>query len=268
MDASHQTNLIFVRAQDKFLMIFIEICPAPSNRAIHQRIDKLQGMRSFKESFMKLSRFVSIFNLISGLALLSGCVTSTGGISRNYTVKAFKPHNPDKVVVKVSLTTQNIYVKEGDRLLMAVQGNVGLHGSTHVGTHSIIRKEKEKRSGSYGFTRDGKPADIHKGQSVAVGYPMAYWCEFEPTYGFHCGFVWSEPHTHGCIRMHKEAAARFYQLVKVGTPVIIAESQPEDHQYGQFVRKLDQRNDPDPATELLMSKRYFSDPAGPLLLEE
>ena len=231
------------------------------------RFDKSNGMRSFKERFMKLPRFVSILGLLTGLTLLTSCNTTSGGGGK-YTVKAFKPHNSDKVVVKVSLETQNIYVMEGDRVLMAVQGTVGMHGTTRPGTYHIFNKIKEKRSGSYGFTRDGKPADIHKGQSVEVGYPMAYWCEFAPTYGFHCGFVWSEPHTHGCIRMHKEAAARFYQLVKIGTPVIIANTQPEDHQIGHFVRKLDQRNDPDPSTELLMSKRYFSDPEGPLLIEE
>ena len=219
---------------------------------------------------MKFPRFISILSILAGATFLAGCanMTAGGGSSTGYTVKAFKPHNPDKVVVKVSMETQNIYVKEGDRLLMAVQGTIGAHGTTRPGTYHIFCKIKEKRSGSYGFTRSGQPADIHKGQSVEVGYPMAYWCEFAPTYGFHCGFVWSEPHTHGCIRMHKEAAARFYQLVKIGTPVIIATSQPEDHQYGQFVRKLDQRNDPDPPTELLMSSRYFTDPPGPLLIEE
>lgn len=219
------------------------------------------------ERFMKFPRFISTLSMLAGVVVLAGCASTTG-TSGAYAVKAFKPHNPDKVVVKVSTSTQNIYVKEGDRLLMAVQGTVGESGRTPMGHFTIYAKEKKKRSGSFGFTRSGQPADIHKGQSVDVGYPMGYWCEFAPSYGFHCGFVWSIPRTHGCIRMHREAAARFYQLVRIGTPVSIASSQPEDAQYGQFVRKLDQRNDPDPPTELLMSDRYFQDPPGPLLLEE
>ena len=101
-----------------------------------------------------------------------------------------------------------------------------------------------------------------------AGYPMAYWCEFKPAYGFHEGFVWSEPRTMGCIRLHREAAARLYALVKIGTPVNIATSQPEDKQYGHFVRKLDQRNDPNPPQELLMSPRWFQDPPGPLLVKQ
>lgn len=214
---------------------------------------------------MKFIRSLSMVALLVGAAFLTGCATSSVG---PYTVKAFKPHNPDAVSVKVSLSTQHIYVMEGNRLLMAVQGTVGAHNTTPVGNYKIYAKIKEKRSGSFGFTRSGAPADIHKGQSVEVGYPMAYWCEFAPAYGFHQGFVWSEPHTHGCIRMHKEAAARFYALVKIGTPVSIQRTQPQDAEYGHFVRKLDQRNDPDPPTSLLMSNRYFNDPAGPLLLDD
>lgn len=218
---------------------------------------------------MKISRIVSFLSILAGAAFLSGCASTTGGGSSTaYTVKAFKPHNPDNVVVKVSTTTQNIYVKEGDRLLMAVQGTVGESGKTPMGHFKIYNKEKFHRSATFGYTSSGQPADAHKGQSVAVGYPMGYWCEFAPTYGFHEGFVWSQPHTHGCIRMHKQAAARFWQLVRIGTPVYIATSQSEDSQYGQFVRKLDQRNDPDPPTDLMMSSRWFQDPPGPLLIEE
>ena len=214
----------------------------------------------------RLLTLLTLLALTAGFALLGGCVN--GPIAGPYRVTAYKPHNPNAVRVKVSNSTENIYVMEGDRCLMAVQGCVGEHGSTHVGNHSIIAKIKNKRSGSFGFTSGGGPADIHKGQSVAVGYPMAYWCEFEPSYGFHQGFVWSIPRTHGCIRMHKEAAARFFQLVKIGTPVNVATTQPEDATIGKTVRRLDQRNDPDPPTALLMSDRYFTDPAGPLLIEQ
>ena len=205
--------------------------------------------------------------LLAGAALITGC--AHGPLSTAYTVTAYKPHNPDKVVVKVSLSTQNVYVLEGDRLLMGVQGNVGKPGaSTPSGHFHIEAKIRDKRSGEYGFTSSGASADASKGQHVAVGYPMAFWCEFAPAYGFHQGFVWSEPHTHGCIRLHMEAAARLYALVKIGTPVIIEQSLPEDATFGKQVRKLDQRNDPDPPTSLLMSQAWFKDPSGPLLIDQ
>ncbi len=189
--------------------------------------------------------------LASAVALMAGCATS-GPVS-SYSVKAYKPHNPDKVKVKVSTSTQNIYVLEGDRLLMAVQGCVGKSGSaTPTGNFSIHDKIKNKR-------RVSEPD---------AGYPMAYWCEFMPAYGFHEGFVHPAPRTHGCIRLHREAAARLFALVKVGTPVSIASTQAEDGQYGHFVRKLDQSHDPDPPRSFMLSSGWFKDPVGPLLLEQ
>ena len=168
-----------------------------------------------------------------------------------YHVTALRPHDPDKVRVKLSLGTQNIYVEEGDRLLMAVQGNVGRNNATPKGNFRITDKIKNKR-------RVSQPD---------AGYPMAYWCEFLPAYGFHEGFVHPVPRTHGCIRMHREAAARFFALVKVGTPINISTTQPEDAQYGSRVLRLDQSRDPDPPRSLMLSPSWFKDPQGPLLTD-
>ena len=189
--------------------------------------------------------------VLSATALLAGCAAgpTTGG---PYKVTAFKPKNPANVQVRVSTSTQNIYVMEGDRLLMAAQGCVGTASSpTPAGNFRIFNKIKTKR-------RISQPD---------AGYPMAYWCEFKSAYGFHEGFVHPRPRTHGCIRMHKEAAARLFALVNIGTPVNVASTQPQDSQYGHFVRKLDQSRDPDPPRSYMMSPAWFKDPAGPLLVE-
>ena len=190
------------------------------------------------------------------LSLLTGC--QTGGLGRaggsgNYHVTAYRPHDPSKVVVKLSLSTQNLYVMEEDRLLMAVQGNVGKPGAeTPTGNFTIYNKDKTKR-------RVSEPD---------AGYPMAYWCEFKPAYGFHEGFVWSVPRTHGCVRLHREAAARLYALTRIGTPVHIARSLPEDEKYGSQVRRLDQSRDPDPPRSQMLSASWFKDPPGPLLIDQ
>ena len=200
-------------------------------------------------AFMK--RLLTLLAVTAGLALLGGCA---GGPSLGaYKVTAYKPHNPDNVRVKVSTSTQHIYVMEGDRCLMAVQGCVGKADSpTPSGNFHIIDKNKTKR-------RQSEPD---------AGYPMAYWCEFLPAYGLHEGFVHPYPRTHGCIRLHKEAAARLFALVKVGTPINIAHSQPEDATVGRSVRKLDQSRDPDPPHSYMLSSAWFKDPAGPLLIEQ
>src|ERR1700730_10518145 len=190
------------------------------------------------------------FCLCAAAALfLTSCGTMSTVSSGNYHVIAHKPNDPSKVVVKLSLKTQNLYVMEGDRLLMAVQGNVGKPGAaTPTGDFTIYNKEKTKR-------RVSEPD---------AGYPMAYWCEFKPAYGFHEGFVWSVPRTHGCVRLHREAAARLYALTRIGTPVHIARSLPEDEKYGSQVRRLDQSRDPDPPRSQMLSASWFKDPPGPL----
>ena len=141
---------------------------------------------------------------------------------------------------------------EGDRLLMAVQGCVGANGTTGSGNYRIMEKIKNKR-------RISQPD---------AGYPMAYWCAWKSAYGFHEGFVHPVPRSHGCIRMHREAAARFFALVNLGTPVNIAHSQPEDRKYGGQVRKLDESRDPDPDRAFMASPNWFRDPAGPLLVSQ
>ncbi len=198
---------------------------------------------------MRLLCRLSLVAALASTALLTSCETASKGGS--YRVTAYRPKDPSNVRVKLSTSTQHIYVVEGDRLLMAVQGTVGANGTTPLGQFKITNKIKNKR-------RVSQPD---------AGYPMAYWCEFKPAYGFHEGFVHPAPRSHGCIRLHREAAARLFALVRVGTPVQIARSLPEDARYGSMVRKLDQSRDPDPPRSLLMSPSWFKDPASPLLVD-
>src|SRR5438045_1047379 len=184
-----------------------------------------------------LKRLVFLLALCSS-SIFTSCETARVVSGGSYHVTAYRPHDPSKVVVKLSTSTQNIYVMEGDRLLMAVQGNVGRPGAeTPTGDFTIYNKDKTKR-------RVSEPD---------AGYPMAYWCEFKPAYGFHEGFVWSVPRTHGCVRLHREAAARLYALVRIGTPVEIERSLPEDKEFGKMVTRLDQSKDPDPPRSQMMS---------------
>jgi hypothetical protein len=98
-----------------------------------------------------------------------------------------------------------------------------------------------------------------------VGYPMGYWCEFAPAYGFHQGFVHPVPRTHGCIRLKGEAAPKFYALVHMGTPVNIATSQPEDGTIGPKVQRVDDSRTPDPDPHIMISDAAFQKPTGTLL---
>jgi hypothetical protein len=204
------------------------------------------------------------------LPFLTGC--STGGFavgsSESYHVVAYRPSDPSKVRVKVSLSKQNIYVMEGERCLMAVACSVGIAAKpTPRGNFTIYSKQERKRSGSYGFSVSGNRVVPSTGGGAGhyVGYPMGYWCEFAPAYGFHQGFVHPVPRSHGCIRLHGEAAPKFFALVRIGTPVNIATTQPEDATLSSRVVRVDDSRAPDPDPHFMISDAAFRKPSGELL---
>src|SRR6184192_1990367 len=204
---------------------------------------------------------------VSAALLLTSCGTPSVS-SGNYRVTAHRPHDPSAVRVKVSLSKQNIYVMEGDRCLMAVACSVGIPAKpTPKGGFTIYSKQEHKRSGSYGFSVQGDRVvpSTGGGSGRYVGYPMGYWCEFAPAYGFHQGFVHLNPRTHGCIRLHGEAAPKFFALVKIGTPVNVATTQPEDATLASKVQRVDDSRTPDPDPRIMISDAAFEKPSGPLL---
>jgi len=216
-----------------------------------------------------LCRFLLCTSAAAAL-LLTSCGTMTSVSSGNYRVTAHRPSDPSRVRVKVSLSKQNVYVMEGDRCLMAVATTVGIPAKpTPKGSFTIYSKQPEKRSGSYGFRVQGDriiPAEA--GRSIPgryVGYPMGYWCEFSPGYGFHQGYVHLRPRSHGCLRLKGEAAPKFFALVRIGTPVNIAESQPEDATIGPKIQRVDDSKTPDPPLRVSISDAAFGKPSGPLL---
>jgi hypothetical protein len=209
---------------------------------------------------------------LSALApfIISGCVTGGGGMG--YHVTAYKPNNPDDVRVDLSKSKQQLYVMEGDRCLMAAACNVGLpEKPTPSGHFHIEEKIPDKRSGSYGFSVNGgmvSPCDAGQCTGEYIGYPMPFWCGFQPGYGFHQGYVWPVPRTHGCVRLDKQVAPRLYELVHVGTPVNIEETQPEDATIGRNVPRPSDYRDPDPAPSYMVGPGPFQKPPGDLLVTQ
>jgi hypothetical protein len=221
---------------------------------------------------MRLSFRIVCLLALAGLASLTSCTTMAPPSAGEYHVTAHKPHDPSKVRVDVSLSKQNVYVMEGDRCLMAVATSVGVPKKpTPRGHFTIYNKIENKRSGSYGYRVQGdRVVPAEAGSNVPgryVGYPMGYWCEFAPAYGFHQGFVHPYPRTHGCLRLKGEAAPKFFALVRIGTPVNIAETQPEDATLGSSVRRVDDSKAPDPNPRLMITSAAFQKPEGPLLVE-
>ena len=200
------------------------------------------------------------------LAILfySGCQTVP--LRTKYDPVGYKPKNPGNVTIKVSLQNRMVYVVEGSRPLLVTATAIGLPNKpTPKGRFRVTNKIANKRSGSYGFWVKGdtivagKSSQAPGGGYRYIGFPMQYWVEWMPAYGFHVGSVWPVPRTHGCLRLHENAAREFFELARVGTPVYIAQTQPEDATLGKNPPRPDDYNDPDPPKSFLISSSAFKD---------
>ena len=182
-----------------------------------------------------------------------------------YDCVAYRPENKNEVSVKVSLRNSAVYVMEGERPLLVTATCIGTQDTpTPIGTFKAFNKLPRKRSNTYGFhikgndIRPGKRIDTPP-KSKYVGYPMPCWVEFKTGYGFHTGYVHPVPRTHGCLRIHKNVAPKFFALVDEGTTIKIAESFPEDQTIGKRIRRPKDYKDPDPKSSYMVSKKYFDD---------
>ncbi len=228
-----------------------------------------------KSTFKADVNLVRIFFIILPGLLIGGCAEPQRRVAP-YDPPAYCPKNPNDVRVKISTSKQMVYVMEGARPLLVTACSVGLPNKpTPKGRFVVTEKIAHKRSGSYGFYVRGSdivPASAGKRPAGSgwryVGYPMPYWVGFLPGYGFHEGDVWPVPRTHGCIRLHKNVAPNFYALARMGTPVIIAENQPEDLLYAaKHVHPRDYLL-PDPPNALLISPEWFKTLKSPHLSSE
>lgn len=204
-----------------------------------------------------------------GAALLSSSCSNTAGTGSGlaayhaYDRPAKLPANPNNVRVKVSLSKQRTYVMEGNEVLLSMPVGVGTSSTpTPSGNFTIFNKVEKKRANSHGFAYNGSQVKRSLISSRPVGWsfkgtPMPYWCEFKTHYGFHTGWVKHHPHTHGCIRMHENVAPKFYRLVKVGTPVNISYSQPEDATHGNIPLPPDSGPLPDYDSSMYLGDGYF-----------
>jgi hypothetical protein len=229
----------------------------------------IRSLHSVSSSSWKLRGQLAL--LAVATCFLAGCAGMGGG-GGDYHSVAYAPMNPSHVRVKVSLKTQNVYVEEGDRLLMATPTCVGKPGyPTPTGNFAVYEKIQDKRSSTYGYWVNGSQAfPGEAGHSPGagfhyVGYPMAFWVGFTPGYGFHEGPIWPYPRSHGCLHLHETASAKFFQLVHIGTPVEIADSLPEDSKY--HVDRPHDYADPDPAPSIMIDDDFFTKPRETHLIE-
>lgn len=122
---------------------------------------------------------------------------------------------------EVDLTNQHMYfIKDGKVVLDSaiVTGNPNRGNATPQGTYTLTYKQ---RNATLRGTK--KPDGTYEYET-----PVAYWMPFNGGIGFHDatwqssfgGSRYKTHGSHGCVNMPKEKAAKLYDLISAGTPVI------------------------------------------------
>jgi hypothetical protein len=110
--------------------------------------------------------------------------------------------------VIINLSEQRAYLIESGRVSLISPIASGKPGwSTPTGNFSIISKDIDHRSGSFGSVIDSSgriaTANATPGTYVPPGFhyrpaPMPYYMEFSPAIGMHAGYLPGYPASHGC----------------------------------------------------------------------
>jgi lipoprotein-anchoring transpeptidase ErfK/SrfK len=139
--------------------------------------------------------------------------------------------------VIINLSEQRAYLIEGGKVSLVSPIASGKPGwSTPTGNFSIMNKDIDHRSQSFGSVIDpsGSIADANAtpGTHVPTGFyyqpaPMPYYMEFSQAIGMHAGYLPGFPASHGCVRMPRDLAERFFERVAVRTPVTVVGSTRE-----------------------------------------
>ena len=173
---------------------------------------------------IRLSR---LYGLVAAILALNGCSTVTEMVEAN-----MPNRHTGRPSIAVSLRAQEAYLYRGSHRVASSRISSGREGyRTPTGRFRVTRKDIDHRSSLYGdyvdasgrivranvdSRRDRRPPHSH-----FVGAPMPYFLEFSPGYGLHQGYLPGEPASHGCIRLPYWKAQQFYEVARIGTPVII-----------------------------------------------
>jgi lipoprotein-anchoring transpeptidase ErfK/SrfK len=139
--------------------------------------------------------------------------------------------------VVINLSEQRAYLIENGKISLIAPIASGKPGwSTPTGHFSILSKDIDHRSQNFGSVLDGSgnisTPSATPGTYVPPGFryrpaPMPYYMEFTQAIGMHAGYLPGYPASHGCVRMPKDLAERFFERVSIRTPVTVSGSAHE-----------------------------------------
>jgi lipoprotein-anchoring transpeptidase ErfK/SrfK len=133
--------------------------------------------------------------------------------------------------VIINLSEQRAYLIEDAKVSLISPIASGKPGwTTPTGNFSIINKDIDHHSQSFGSVIDGSGGIITSsatpGTPVPSGAhyrpaPMPYYMQFSQAVGMHAGYLPGYPASHGCVRMPRDLAERFFERVNIRTPVTV-----------------------------------------------
>jgi lipoprotein-anchoring transpeptidase ErfK/SrfK len=133
--------------------------------------------------------------------------------------------------VIINLSEQRAYLLEDSKISLISPIASGRPGwTTPTGNFSIISKDIDHRSQSFGSVLDPS-GNIANGNATPASYvapgfhyrpaPMPFYMQFGQAFGMHAGYLPGYPASHGCVRMPRDLAQRFFERVNVRTPVTV-----------------------------------------------
>ena len=141
---------------------------------------------------------------------------------------------PDNAKIVVSLSQQRAYLMMNGEVVIDTPISSGRSAVvTPTGSFKITAKEASHKSDAYGnfvtangeVLETGVSAQYDSAPSGAhfVPVPVKWFCAFSGSFGFYAGVLPGYPAAHGGIRLPDDIAQIFFQKVKIGTPVVIAQ---------------------------------------------
>jgi lipoprotein-anchoring transpeptidase ErfK/SrfK len=138
----------------------------------------------------------------------------------------------DPAAVVIDLSEQRVYFYKGEELIGESKCSSGKKGfETPPGTYKITQKNKDHVSNLYGnfvdlegtvMQRDVDTSKMKVPEGMTfAGAKMPYFQRFTGGFGLHAGNVPNRRASHGCVRLPRIMAERFFAHTTVGTPVTV-----------------------------------------------
>ena len=134
----------------------------------------------------------------------------------------------------VDLTEQRAYFFRGQNCIGETRCSTGKRGfKTVTGDFKVTQKNRNHVSNLYGNIVNAEGAVVVSDADMSkmkvpdgcafIGAKMPFYMRFHGGYGLHAGKVPNYPASHGCVRLPRIMAERFFEHCEVGTPVTVRE---------------------------------------------